>query len=161
MSRFNNKTASFENFNKSNGLTSDGFSENTCLKMRDGRLVFGNSTGIEIISPEKIASPKISTEVTFTNFQLFNKDTYVSTPNSPLKKAIAFADKINLKHNQSSFSIEFSALNYLDKSKTQYAYLLENFDQGWNYVGAQRKATCTNLKPGHYIFKVKAAFVVS
>ncbi len=157
LSRFNNKTASFENFNKSNGLTSDGFSENTCLKMRDGRLVFGNSTGIEIISPEKIASPKISTEVTFTNFQLFNKDTYVSTPNSPLKKAIAFADKINLKHNQSSFSIEFSALNYLDKSKTQYAYLLENFDQGWNYVGAQRKATYTNLKPGHYIFKVKAA----
>lgn len=157
LSRFNKKTTSFENFNKSNGLVSNEFSENTCLKLRDGRMVFGNSTGVEIINPEKIISPKTSTEVTFTNFQLFNKDTYVSTPNSPLKKAISFADEINLKYNQSSFSLEFSALNYLDKSKTRYAYLLENFDDGWNYVGTERKATYTNLKPGRYVFKVKAA----
>jgi signal transduction histidine kinase/ligand-binding sensor domain-containing protein/DNA-binding NarL/FixJ family response regulator len=157
LSRLDPKTQSFENFNKSNGLSSNEFSENTCLVTKRGKLIFGSSKGIEIVEPEKIIAQKYPLKVTFTNFQLFNKDANISSQGSPLTKAIAFTDKINLKYNQSSFSFEFSALNYLDKSKTQYAYFLENFDKGWNYVGTERKATYTNLKPGEYVFRVKAA----
>jgi len=157
LSRFDPRTQSFENFNKSNGLSSNEFSENTCLLTQRGRLIFGSSKGIEIIEPEKIVTREYPLKVTFTNFQLFNKDANVSSPGSPLSKAIAYSDKIELKYNQSSFSFEFSALNFLDESKTQYAYFLENFDKAWNYVGKERKATYTNLKPGEYIFRVKAA----
>lgn len=157
LSRFDPNTQSFENFNKSNGLSSNEFSENTCLLTQRGKLIFGSSKGIEIVEPEKITSREYPLKVTFTNFQLFNKDANVSALGSPLTKAIAFTDKINLKYNQSSFSFEFSALNYLDESKTQFAYFLENFDKSWNYVGTERKATYTNLKPGEYIFRVKAA----
>lgn len=35
--------------------------------------------------------------------------------------------------------------------------MLENFDKNWNEVGNQNRATYTNLPPGEYIFKVKAA----
>ncbi|HNW52139.1 MAG TPA: two-component regulator propeller domain-containing protein [Prolixibacteraceae bacterium] len=157
LSRFDPTTQSFEIFNKSNGLGSSEFSENTGLITHRGKLIFGSSKGIEIIEPEKIVTPKTSLKVTFTNFQLFNKDANVCTPGSPLKKDIAYTDKINLKYNQSSFRFEFSALNYLDESKTQFAYFLEKFDENWNYVGTERKATYTNLKPGEYIFRVKAA----
>jgi signal transduction histidine kinase/DNA-binding response OmpR family regulator len=38
-----------------------------------------------------------------------------------------------------------------------YAYKLEGFDQKWNRVGSKRAATYTNLNPGHYTFRVKAA----
>jgi PKD repeat protein len=38
-----------------------------------------------------------------------------------------------------------------------YAYMLEGFDEGWNYVGTERKTTYTNLDPGTYTFKVKAS----
>ncbi|MBP7506453.1 MAG: response regulator [Prolixibacteraceae bacterium] len=157
LSRLNKRNRSFEIFNKSNGLTSNEFSENTCLRMKSGWLIFGSSIGIEILNPQKIVTSKLPSKVIFTNFQLFNKEVQVNSPGSPLKEAVTFAEKINLKYNQSSFSFEFSAVNYLDESKTQYAYLLENFDKNWNYVGAGRKATYTNLKPGKYIFKVKAA----
>lgn len=157
LSRLNPKTLTFENFNKSNGLSSDEFSENTALRTQKGKLIFGSSKGIEVIQPEKIITRETPLKVTFTNFQLFNKDANILIPNSPLKKSIAFADNIQLKYFQSSFSFEFSALNYLDDSKTQYAYFLENFDKAWNYVGAERKATYTNLKPGEYIFRVKAS----
>ncbi len=157
LSRLSPENGSFENFNKSNGLTSNEFSENTCLTKKDGKIIFGSSIGIEISEPEKIISSSIPCKVIFTNFQLFNKDVQVSTPGSPLKKSITFAENINLKYNQSSFGFEYSAINFLDESKTQYAYILENFDKGWNYVGTERKAAYTNLKPGKYIFKVKAA----
>ena len=157
LSRLDPSTLSFENFTKSNGLSSGEFSENTCMITHNGKLVFGSSKGIEIVEPEKIIVREVPLNVTFTSFQLFNKDANVSVPASPLTQAIAFTREIKLKYFQSSFSFEFSALNYLDESKTQYAYELENFDKGWNYVGTDRKATYTNLKPGDYIFRVKAA----
>ncbi len=157
LSRFDPKTMSFENFNKSNSLRSNGFSENTCEKMHDGRLLFGHSKGFEVVNPEIIHPRKIQSKVTFTNFQLFNIPVGVNTKGTPLKKSIAYTENLVLKHKQSSFSLEYSALNYLDESKIQYAYILENFDKNWNYVGSDRKATYTNLKPGEYIFKVKAA----
>jgi signal transduction histidine kinase/ligand-binding sensor domain-containing protein/DNA-binding response OmpR family regulator len=157
LSRLNPKNQSFEIYNKSNGLTSNEFSENTCLRTQKGTLIFGNLNGIEIVQPERIMNYEIPLKVIFTNFQLFNKDANISVPNSPLKKSISFASKIDLKYFQSSFSFEFSALNYLDNSKTQYAYFLENFDRSWNYVGTEHKATYTNLRPGNYTFKVKAA----
>ena len=54
------------------------------------------------------------------------------------------------------FSFSFASLNYTDKGKKQYAYMLEGFDKGWNYVGEERMATYTNLDPKRYVFKVKA-----
>lgn len=157
LSRLNPRLQSFDNYNKSNNLTTNSFSENTCLKTHDGRIVFGSIEGIEVIEPEKIKSHKYNTQVIFTQFQLFNKDVDVNTIDSPLTQSIISTREIVLKHNQSSFSVEYSAMNFLDESKTQYAYFLQNFDENWNYVGTQRKATYTNLKPGTYILKVKAA----
>jgi signal transduction histidine kinase len=34
---------------------------------------------------------------------------------------------------------------------------MEGFDDNWNYVGTERTATYTNLDPGEYVFRVKAA----
>lgn len=157
LSRFDPHKQSFDNFNKSNSLSTNSFSENTCLKLEDGRLVFGNINGFEVVQPGKIRLKSFTSHVTFTNFQLFNTNIDVNTEGTPLKQSIVSTERIDLKYNQSSFSVEFSAMNFLDESKTQYAYFLENFDNNWNYVGTQRKASYTNLKPGHYILRVKAA----
>ena len=35
--------------------------------------------------------------------------------------------------------------------------MLENFDDDWVDAGSQRNATYTNLDPGEYVFRVKAA----
>jgi signal transduction histidine kinase/ligand-binding sensor domain-containing protein/DNA-binding NarL/FixJ family response regulator len=157
LSRLNPITHSFDNYSKSNNLSTNSFSENTCLKTSDGRIVFGSIDGLEIINPQNIKHRKLKSTILFTQFQLFNKNIDVNSPNSPLKQSIISTPEINLKHNQSSFSVEYSAMNFLDESKTKYAYFLQNFDQNWNYVGTQRKASYTNLKPGKYTLKVKAA----
>ncbi len=155
LSRFNKKHGSFEVYNSNNGLNFNAFSENTCLKSADGRLLFGGFLGIEIITPEKLQTNPWQKSVQLTGFQLFNKDVAIE-PSSPLQKSISFTDKITLRYDQSSFSFEFSALDFLDPEKTQYSYKLEHFDPDWNVVGNQRKATYTNLAPGDYVFRVKA-----
>ena len=56
------------------------------------------------------------------------------------------------------FSLEFSALHYAAPKRNRFAYKLEGFDQGWvNADASKRFATYTNLDPGRYVFRVRAA----
>src|SRR3569833_2974746 len=66
--------------------------------------------------------------------------------------------EIRLYYAQSVVTIVFTALNYTLPALNQYAYKLENIDADWNYVETQRNATYTNLIPGEYTFRVKAAY---
>lgn len=155
LSRYNSEEKIFEMYNESNGLSINNFSENTSYKLSDGRLLFGGSKGLESIKPELIKETTDKHLIKLTNFQLFNKDVNIGTKNSPLKKSISFTKAIKLPYNYSSFSLEYSALDFLDPSKIQYAYKLEGFEENWNFVGNQTKATYTNLSPGKYTFRVK------
>nr|WP_321411102.1 two-component regulator propeller domain-containing protein [uncultured Carboxylicivirga sp.] len=155
LSRYNTKLNSIEVFNEYNGLSFSNFSESTSIKLSDGKLFFGGFKGVEVINPDLIEQSKSHNNIELTNFQLFNKDVKVGVPKSPLKQNISYTDNIKLLHHQSSFSIEYSALDFRDPNKIQYAYMLEGFDPEWITVNHQTKATYTNLKPGEYIFKVK------
>jgi signal transduction histidine kinase/ligand-binding sensor domain-containing protein/DNA-binding NarL/FixJ family response regulator len=154
--RLDPETETSEIYNNFNGLGFNIFSENTCFKTQDGSLIFGGNLGFEVIRPEKIIAVEPVTHIELTKFLLFNKEISTHQKESPLKKSISFADNITLKHSQSSFSIEYSALDFLDPGKIEYSYILDNFDRNWNNVGNQHRATYTNLPPGKYIFRVKS-----
>lgn len=157
ISRFNSSNEKFENFNEHDGLISCNFNENTCFKTSEGQMIFGTTNGALLIFPDRITYEKFIPPVVLTKFQLFNKDVDIDAKDSPLHSTIETTKSIMLKHWQSSFSIEYTALNYFDPVKNRYSFILENFEETWNDINNQRKATYTNLPPGEYIFKVKAA----
>lgn len=66
-------------------------------------------------------------------------------------------DELKLSYKDNVFSLRYAALSYCTPEKNQYAYKLDGFDKDWNYVGAQNKATYTNLPAGTYLFRVKAS----
>ncbi|MEO7266337.1 MAG: two-component regulator propeller domain-containing protein [Ferruginibacter sp.] len=66
-------------------------------------------------------------------------------------------EKIKLKYNENRISFQYIALHFADPLLNQYAYQLEGYDKDWIQAGTQRSVTYTNLSPGKYIFKVKAA----
>ncbi|WP_010416328.1 hybrid sensor histidine kinase/response regulator transcription factor [Anaerophaga thermohalophila] len=156
LNRYNKTTGTIEVFNTTNGLSFNMFMENTCLKRQNGTMLFGGYKGIEALNCKKLQVKNYTPKIELTNFQLFNKDVSTLDENSPLEKTITYTKHLTLKHHQSSFSIEFSALDFQDPENVQYAYMLENFDTGWNQVDNQNKATFTNLPPGDYVFKVKS-----
>ena len=145
-----------EVFNSYNGLGFNSFSENTCCLKKDGTLLFGGYLGFEAIDPEKIIPSQGAPDIELTKFLLFNKEVKYDQKDSPLKKSITFSDSLILKYFQSSFSIDFSALDFLDPARIQYMYKLDNFESNWNYIGNQHRATYTNLSPGKYVFRVKS-----
>jgi signal transduction histidine kinase/ligand-binding sensor domain-containing protein/CheY-like chemotaxis protein len=154
--RFKPGTTDFRHFTILNGLQGAEFTTGAGLKAQNGQLFFGGLNGFNIINPGHLPFNSNAPQVSFSGFQLFNKNVPIGE-NSPLKHAITETKEIRLDYKQSVFTIEYTALNYTLSDFNQYAYRLEGFENEWNYVAGQRKATYTNLSPGKYTFKVKAA----
>jgi len=152
---FDPKTKAKRVFGKWDNLQSQQYNYKAYYMDSTGKLYFGGINGFNAFYPDQIQSSQPTTNISFTNFQLFNKDLIINDKDSPLKRAINYTDKLVLHHSQSVLSIEYASLSFVAPHKLQYAFKMEGFDKGWNNVGSQRKATYTNLPAGEYQFKVK------
>lgn len=134
----------------------DGVLVNSAIKNDGASIIVAGNKGYFSFNPRQIRFNHVAPPVYLTDFQVFNKSVLPGVE-SPLKENLNVAKEITLNYDQSVFSLEFVALNYAYSWKNDYAYRLVGFDQKWNYVGHQRKATYTNLNPGTYRFEVKAS----
>ena len=64
---------------------------------------------------------------------------------------------LTLADNENFIQFEFAALLYNNSNQTQYAYYLEGLENNWIYTDNKNTVSYSGLKPGTYIFKVKAA----
>ncbi|MEO0293163.1 MAG: two-component regulator propeller domain-containing protein [candidate division WOR-3 bacterium] len=147
----------FENYDVSDGLQGNEFNSRACLRGKDGRLFFGGNNGLTIFHPDSIKRNHFVPPVVITNILLFNKEVPIGREDSPLKKHISLLKEIVLSYKNSVITLEYAALNFLAPEKNQYAFMLEGFDEDWNYVGNKREVTYTNLAPGTYTFRVKGS----
>ena len=133
------------------------FNYDSAVKLQSGELVFGGIQGFIRFLPQNLRQNTFKPPVVLTDFQIFNRSPIPGAEGSPLRQALGATRHIVLDHNQTVFSFEFAALNYYGAESNRYTYKLEGFDRNWNDVGNARKATYTNLSPGEYFFRVKAA----
>jgi len=157
ITQFNPERLSYKKYNTADGLQGLEFEANAYLKTRDGEIFFGGLNGFNAFYPENIKLNTFIPPVYITDFQLFNKKISVGDKGSPLEKEISETKAITLSYQQSTFSFGFAALNYTALENNQYAYKLEGLEKDWNYIGAGRRASYTDLRPGQYVFRVKAS----
>jgi streptogramin lyase len=144
--RFSPDTRQFTHFDFLNSSVSNRWMKFFC-KGRDGILYFGGGEeGVKAFDPSQLRPNRYIPPVVITRFRVFNKP----RPGIDVKE-------IGLEHDQNFFSFEFSALNYTDSRKNQYAYKLEGVDKDWVYSGTRRTADYTAVSPGVYTFRVKAS----
>lgn len=155
--KVNPDNKSFTRYTDADGLQGLEFGQNSSLKLQSGEMLFGGFKGFNIFHPDSIKRNISPPQVYLSDFQIFNKSVHPGDKNSPISKQISETKEITLSYDQSVFSFEFAALNYISPQKNQYAYRLKGFEKNWNFVQTQRKATYTNLDPGEYIFQVKAS----
>ena len=154
---FNPKTGKAKNYYKENGLQSDQFNYHAFLKTRSGELFFGGINGVTAFHPQKIRENSYIPPVVISDFKILNKPVAIGGKNSVLSEVISETKEIRLSYRHTVISFEFVALNFAISEQNQYAYMMEGFDTDWNYVGQRRFANYTNLDPGNYTFRVKAA----
>ena len=147
----------FKNYDAGDGLQGDEFRPRSFCKGKDGRMYFGGKNGFNVFHPDSIEENPHIPPVMITRFLIVNKDVEIGTNGSPLKKHINLAKEVVLSYKHSTIGFEYSALNFIVPEKNQYAYILEGFEEEWNYVGNKREVTYTNLDPGTYVFRVKGS----
>jgi len=150
---------SFRNYDISDGLPDNKMSLWAAYKDTDGKIYFGSTDGgIIYFDPEKLEDNDYLPGVYITDLKLFNTSIRPYDKDSILKNTIELTKLITLSYNQNDLSLEFAALNYIHPEKNQYQYKLENYNKDWITTDATRRfANYTNLNPGKYIFRVRAA----
>lgn len=145
-------------FTSRDGLISNQFSQGSvAISPVDQTFYLGSIEGLVYFDPLQLESNTIAPAVIFTDFRVFNKSINPVDNNSLLEKHITHTNTIALPYKYSVFSFKYIGIHYGASEAVEYEYKLEGFDGNWRSVGTTRSATYTNLKPGHYTFKVKAA----
>ncbi len=158
LSRINLLTKKVKNYDPADGLQSFEFKDHAFCKASSGKMYFGGINGFNEFEPALIKENDFDPPMVITAFQVFNKEMQVasdSNTNSPLKYAISETNELIIPYSSSVISFEFASLNYTSSEKKKYAYRLEGFDNNWNIIGNERKATYTRLDPGEYTFVVR------
>jgi signal transduction histidine kinase/ligand-binding sensor domain-containing protein/DNA-binding response OmpR family regulator len=147
------------NYDETNNLQNREFNDNAAFKTKNGELIFGGPSGFNIINPDNIEKPVHRPEIIFTGLQILNKNVEPGQQVNNrvlLPLSLSKLQSIRLKNKENVFSIEFASLDFGYIAGDKYAYMMEGFNSDWLYADvSQRRATFTNLNPGHYTFKVK------
>ncbi|VUD68854.1 Sensor histidine kinase RcsC [Thalassocella blandensis] len=158
LTRFNPRTKELIHYNEKNGLQGNQFNIGSSKRLASGEMVFGGTNGFTLFDPAELKLNDYIPPVKIVDFQIFNKPVPIGEENSPLQQTITETKEITLEYYHSVFSFSFAALSYRSPDSNQFAYMMEGFEADWNYVGVDRRnATYTNLNPGTYTFRVKAA----
>ncbi|MBN2172590.1 MAG: histidine kinase [Bacteroidales bacterium] len=148
LSRIDPSNFEITNYYEKDGLQDNAFSR-AGFKLSNGKLLFGGKNGISIVDPYHLPINDLAPTVAITEFKLFDKE---------LDFNFSEGLPIRFAHDENYFSFEFTALDFSGPELNKFAYKLENFDYGWNYTnGDNRIAKYADVKPGNYIFRVKAA----
>lgn len=144
-------------YTKSDGLLTDQFNYNSAFNDQGKTLYFGSVKGLISFMPNSFEANTYKPPTYLTGFQINNKEVSVAPSGSPLKQSIIYSKEITLRHDQSSFSIDFAALSFTTPDATEYAYMMKGLDQDWIYLKSNRKVFFTELSSGIYTFMVKSA----
>jgi len=156
LSRFDPGKKIFKNFSQADGLQSNQFSFNGALGLSNGELLFGGIKGFNVFYPQNIDEKKripqlFLSGLNINNAPVQNNLSYVK------ERDLNVIKKVVVPFNEATLSLNFLGLDYADAADLNYAYYLEGWDKGWNYVKAARTANFSRLMEGSYIFKVKVS----
>jgi len=124
--------------------TAEGYYSPPITQAADGKVWFIAGAELMWIDPDHIPSnavpPPVHVESLVADHRTYAAKDGLSLP--PLVRDLA---------------IEFSALSLADPPSVRFRYRLEGHDNDWQEAVDRRLVTYTNLPPGRYRFRVKAA----
>ncbi len=150
LSRFDPRTDTFRNFDASDGLQGNEFNVRASFRSSRGEMFFGGVSGFNAFYPDRVKDNPLIPPVILTSLRQKGEDV-------PLRTTVEHAEEVRFGWPDNSFEFEFAALSYIQPEKNQYAYMLEGFDTGWNYVGSRPYGRYTNLPGGTFTLHIKGS----
>ena len=154
LAKINAGNNNIANYQESDGLQSNEFSDGAVLKAANNHLLFGGIYGFNYFLPKYITENSKQPNLLISDLQLggqqFQNNQYliVKAKQQPVQ-----AFELERKSNFFQFSV--NALNYFNAAKNEFAYKLKGLDQNWRYTGTDGKIAYYNIPPGKYELLVR------
>ncbi len=139
----------FRNYDANDGLQNNEFNAGAYCKGASGRLYFCGLQGFNDFYPDSARVNSYIPPLVLTGFRRFGEEVR-------LEKDISITDTLYLSYQDNVFTLEFSALSFVQSEENRFKYMLEGFDTKWISAQTRHEARYTNLSGGTYIFRVKA-----
>jgi signal transduction histidine kinase/ligand-binding sensor domain-containing protein len=117
-------------------------------KAADGTLWFTSFHGLSRLDPRRLP---FNTEAPPVHIERVVADRH------SYESAIGLTGDLRLPPLVRDLEIDYTALSLTAPEKVQFRYLLEGRDADWQQAGVRRQAIYSDLRPGHYRFRVTAA----
>jgi diguanylate cyclase (GGDEF)-like protein len=150
LSRFDTRREAFRNFDTAHGLQSNEFNFGAYHRAQNGEMFFGGNGGFNAFLPERVRTNDNVPPVVLTALYRLGRRVNIDAE-------LAGPGGIRLGHDDYVVSFEFAALDFAAPERNRYSYKLEGLDRDWNEAGSVRRASYTNLSPGHYTFRVRGS----
>lgn len=153
LSKYDRTINKFTNYYKADGIGGNQFNERASCRLENGTIIFGGTHGLTFFNPIDVMF-KRDIPLLFEDLKIHNQliRPYQS---DCIDKNLTFNPLIRLQHNQKSFTISFTALDYSEYERVHYHYIMEGFDKLWIDARNNREAYYSNLPAGEYTFKVR------
>ena len=152
LNRLDPKTGRIISLYKADGLAGDEFCDRASCQLPNGSLVFGGIDGVTMFNPADIDTLK-SLPLHFCDLKVHNQ-LIRPAANGPISTMLDSCKEIRLSHDQNSFSISYTALDFGEYERVHYYYKLDGMDNDWIDAGNAHVASYANLPSGHYTFRV-------
>lgn len=134
-------------FDRRDGLPAGAVQDsasNSAVRGPDGRIWFMTKDGVAWADPERLVFNRLAPPVSVTNLRAGGQEVSLASP-------------IVLVPGTSDIEIDYAGLSLQIPERVAYRYLLEGVDRDWVEAGPRRQAFYTELGPGEYRFRVRAA----
>lgn len=147
ISFYNKKSNVFKNYSEKDGAISSEYDWYGSFYLPDKRMMFGGTDGITVIDPKQFnlnTSPK-----------LYITDLKANEKSIVASNYIGESLSINLKPYESSFSLEFVAIDYAKPESVNLQYQLQGVENKWITTKNPAKIHFSNVPEGNYYFKIR------
>jgi serine phosphatase RsbU (regulator of sigma subunit) len=142
-------------FGKDDGLLNLESNGNAVSKDKDGRILIGTISGLEIYDPK---FDKINTKEAITNINsvklFFGQEDILKYANGTDTNTM-LPKTLLLPFNKNHLTFQFIGISLTAPEKVMYQYKLEGLDDDWTPPTSKTEATYSSLPPGNYKFLLK------
>ncbi|WP_316795267.1 two-component regulator propeller domain-containing protein [Pedobacter agri] len=154
LAKINPANNSIANYQESDGLQSNEFSDGAAFKAANNNLLFGGIYGFNYFMPKNIIENTKQPNLLISDLQLGGRE-FQNNQYLIVKAKQQSISTFDLERKSNFFQFSFNALNYFNASKNEFAYKLKGLDQSWRYTGTDGKIAYYNIPPGKYELLVR------
>jgi ligand-binding sensor domain-containing protein len=138
----------FYNVYREDGLHGNNFEENVGV-FCDSVIYAGGLHGVSRIWPSRFASDTVAPALFFSSIKVERRSGVIDTSNLRMQDFSIPSDRLQT-------TVGFSALSYMNPSRVEFAYKIQELKGDWIQLGNQHFVNLIGLEPGKYTLVVKA-----